>query len=219
MFSPANRVPISVVVSDGRLVRGPTLDDPPIILSLLRFRTTKGMHTATGDSRGEKKGPVLRSDPKGIEVMRVTRLSYIIGAAAVVLVGPAQALAQCAPSVLSAGKKPCVPAFDKNYIKKHYGPTACPGSCFGYFPTQWTPWEAACPGGSCGEVVIAGQAGVPLHMGTPVAEPGVPAAPPATTPAKPVPSLEKAPVPAPVKPTDANKASSLTIPNVTPGKS
>jgi hypothetical protein len=151
--------------------------------------------------------------------MRVSRLSVVIGAAVTFgLVGPAPVLAQCAKSGPSDGKKPCVPAFDKHYIKKHYGPSGCPGSCFGFFPTQWTPWEAACPGGYCGEVVIAGPA-VPLHMGTPVTEPGVPAAPPATTPAKPAPMPERAPAPSPAKPADTNKVSPLTIPSVTPGRS
>ena len=37
------------------------------------------------------------------------------------------------------------PRFEKHYIKKFCAPTICPGSCFGYFQTKWTPWQSACP--------------------------------------------------------------------------
>ena len=37
------------------------------------------------------------------------------------------------------------PKFDSHYIKDRCYPTICPGSCYGHFQTQWTPWPLACP--------------------------------------------------------------------------
>ena len=37
------------------------------------------------------------------------------------------------------------PNLDSHYIKDRCFPTICPGSCYGHFQTQWTPWALACP--------------------------------------------------------------------------
>src|SRR5262245_29424981 len=86
--------------------------------------------------------------------MRLLRLNTLVGVAVGLgLLAPAAAHAQYTHQVKCDGKQ-TLPIFDKHYIKKYCGPTICPGSCFGYFPTKWTPWDAACPGADCGEGVI-----------------------------------------------------------------
>ena len=37
------------------------------------------------------------------------------------------------------------PRCEYRYIKQFCSPTIAPGSCFGYFRTNWTPWQEACP--------------------------------------------------------------------------
>lgn len=101
-------------------------------------------------------------------------------------------------------------------------PKLSPGGCFGYHPTQWTPWEAVCPTAST--VVI------PVHTAPPV-----PAAAPAPTPSAPAPlpttpapttapkSPVKEPTPAPVtepapKPKDSPAAPPKGSAPEAPGK-
>src|SRR5262245_17656984 len=36
------------------------------------------------------------------------------------------------------------PCSDAKYIRQFCGPQVCPNACFGYFPTQWRTWDAAC---------------------------------------------------------------------------
>ncbi|HEY2785842.1 MAG TPA: hypothetical protein VGJ05_12810 [Fimbriiglobus sp.] len=36
------------------------------------------------------------------------------------------------------------PRSDSHYIKQFCGPQICTNACFGYFPTQWRSWDAAC---------------------------------------------------------------------------
>lgn len=43
-------------------------------------------------------------------------------------------------------KCPVYPLSERRYIKQFGHPTIAPGSCFGYFKTQWTSWPEACPG-------------------------------------------------------------------------
>ena len=83
-------------------------------------------------------------------------------------------------------------------------PALCPGACFGYFQTQWTPWCEACPIPYAGhgatdapppktppsQPVTAG-GGVPLRPGE---QPKMPA-PPATQPVPPMGAAEPAPAP------------------------
>jgi hypothetical protein len=95
----------------------------------------------------------------------------------------------------------------------------CPGSCFGYFRTQWTPWNQACPnwGTTCAEPPIGAMA-----QTAPVALPPVPApvsaippagsnsapaqAPSAVTPARTSPVKPAAPEQAPApQPAPENK--------------
>lgn len=153
--------------------------------------------------------------------MRISRLSFVAGAAAAFgLFGPAPAFAQYTKQVTCDGKK-TLPIFDKHYIKKYCGPTICPGSCFGFFPTKWSQWETLCPpGGDCagglhGEIVT----GTVIESGTPVAPP--PAGTQLTAP-KTMPKPETAPTPAPAgtKPGDAKPAETkpqpLPLPGTTP---
>ena len=67
------------------------------------------------------------------------------------------------PAQGPAGKGPCstcgqrmYPVFDNRYIRQYCKPTINPGSCFGHYKTQWTPWGGACPNwGGDGAVVDA----------------------------------------------------------------
>lgn len=108
---------------------------------------------------------------------------------------------------------------------RYCAPTVCPGSCFGYFKTQWTPWEQACPGWYTSPAVTAPPAR-PVPNGT-VPPPPAPKAPetapepksPAPAPAKEPgkepsaapksPSSSSGPLPAP-----AGRAPGLVLPPV-----
>jgi len=134
--------------------------------------------------------------------MARTALKTLFGLAlGVWLYGPTPASAQYTKQPTCIGKQ-TLPRFDKHYIKKYCGPTICPGSCFGYFPTKWSRWEDVCPGGDCGDptavgyipgdgTVIGPVVGQPVPPGT--TTPAVPAAQP-TAP------VETAPSPKPVTP-------------------
>jgi hypothetical protein len=76
----------------------------------------------------------------------------------------------------------------KHHDSKYCHPTICPGSCFGYFKTNWASWEQACPYWCAEPTVVTG----PVVM-TP---------PPVAT------------APAPVEPAPAPKA----LPPVAPDK-
>lgn len=146
--------------------------------------------------------------------MATRRLACAIGAAVGLwLCGPTPALAQYTKQTTCVGKQ-TLPRFDKHYIKKYCGPTICPGSCFGFFPTKWTRWEDACPGGDCGDPTAVGYYGpVPNAPGIVSAAPGTAAPAPAQTPAAPV---ETAPEPKPASP---SKPLPLPLPNSQPEKS
>ncbi len=102
------------------------------------------------------------------------------------------------------------PFSDKRYIRQFCHPTICPGSCFGYFKTQWTPWGQACPNwcgddsaGVVGYGVPAGQPVLPPNL-PPSYQPGPSSIPPskAETPMPPAGTTGGSPLPAPkeVKP-------------------
>jgi hypothetical protein len=140
-------------------------------------------------------------------------LKYVVGlAVGVWLFGPTLASAQYTKQTTCVGKK-TLPVSDKHYIKKFCGPTVCPGSCFGYFPTKWTRWEDACAGdGTCGDpsgVMFQG-VGTVIEQ-APQAGPGTTA--PATKPATPV---ETAPVPKPATPKTGEAGPSSPLPLPTP---
>jgi hypothetical protein len=67
-------------------------------------------------------------------------------------------------------------------------------SCFGYFPTQWTTWQAACGGGAC----LPGEPGPSAATSLPAPTPAPAATPPTgdTPPAPPPPAGDK-PTPPP----------------------
>jgi hypothetical protein len=80
---------------------------------------------------------------------------------------------------------------------KYRPPVISPASCFGYFKTQWTPWEVACPNW------YTDAAHHPVAVGpvVPAPVPAINGALPAPTPAAPAPAsvppreMEKAPAP------------------------
>ncbi len=99
------------------------------------------------------------------------------------------------------------PLHDSKYSKQFCGPQICPNACFGYFPTAWRSWDAA-----CGAPHVAPAAVVPPAP-VPAPAPAVVAPPP--TPIKPA---DKNPLPVPMnlpeaeKPQAANPGSVLGIP-------
>jgi hypothetical protein len=108
---------------------------------------------------------------------------------------------------------------------QYCAPTICPGSCFGYYRTQWTPWEQACPGWYTAPAVIAPPAR-PVPNGTappppaPKApetapEPKSPAPAPAKEPGKEPPAAPKSPSSSSVPlPAPAGRAPGLVLPPV-----
>lgn len=110
------------------------------------------------------------------------------------------------------------PMLEKRYIKQFCKPTICDGSCFGYYKTQWTPWQAACPNW-CGEADMAAAAQfnwgpppkntqtVSTGLDGPVSRPAIPVAP--TTPATPATPAD------PTKPSGTSPT--LPAPRTVPG--
>jgi hypothetical protein len=85
------------------------------------------------------------------KVFTPVRLAAVVAAAG--LAGTASAQAppcgpSCGPAKSLFGKKcpeqKMYPVFDSHYIKKFCGPTVNPGTCFGFYHTQWRPWHEAC---------------------------------------------------------------------------
>ena len=88
---------------------------------------------------------------------------------------------------------------ESRYIKQHCQPTIAPGSCFGYFPTKWSTWDAACPQWQTADkeptpsVVVVPPKSVTMPVIGTTAKPPEEAPPPRGT------SIEM-PAPRPVKP-------------------
>jgi hypothetical protein len=66
------------------------------------------------------------------------RMLLVVGAVALAT-GTASAQSCDGPKCGHGGLKPS-PTFDSKYIKQFCYPTIVPGSCYGHFPTKWTPW-------------------------------------------------------------------------------
>src|SRR5262245_4767778 len=52
-------------------------------------------------------------------------------------------------------------------LQRHRSPSEtnlCPGSCFGYFPTQWRKWEEVCPASYPGAITTDPHPPVPYPM-------------------------------------------------------
>ncbi len=62
------------------------------------------------------------------------------------------------------GLKPS-PTLDHRYIKQYCYPVIVPGSCFGHFPTRWTPWP--CQPWPGGEIVAPAPSPAPEKPRTP----------------------------------------------------
>lgn len=120
---------------------------------------------------------------------------------------------------------PVYPLSERRYIKQFAHPTIAPGSCFGYFKTQWTSWPEACPGWPADPLnpsIYAPRVpqpasqpeSTPTDMGaTPPKDGG---AAPATPPTAPLPGTPKATTP-PATPPGGGGA--VPMPPTTPPKS
>lgn len=80
-------------------------------------------------------------------VFHPARLAAVVVAAMTTGTATAQA-PTCGPVKSLFGKKcpeqKMYPVFDSHYIKKFCGPTVNPGTCFGFYHTQWRSWHEAC---------------------------------------------------------------------------
>jgi hypothetical protein len=106
----------------------------------------------------------------------------------------------------------------KHHDKKFYHPTICPGSCFGYFQTNWTAWEQACPNWCGDQAPVAGPAVVTTPapaVQVPVAPASAPKTLPPTAPAK-EPVKESSQLPPANAPTPA-ATTPVSIPGNAPG--
>lgn len=121
-----------------------------------------------------------------------------------------QPCATCPPDGSAHGPRLPRPARDvhplmqKRHDSKYCYPMVCPGSCFGYFRTNWTAWEQACPHWCAELVVIAGQVVTP-----PVTVAPVPAV-------EPVPAPKELPPAPPAKEKEPAKESSQLPPVFVP---
>lgn len=118
--------------------------------------------------------------------------------------GPNGCGTQACPGCGKKGPSPCstcglrmYPFSDKRYIRQFCYPTINPGSCFGHYKTQWTPWGAACPGWGGGEALNYGPAPVAGSSGILGAEPDPTKVNP---PVEPKPMTPMLPGPKPVTP-------------------
>jgi hypothetical protein len=104
-------------------------------------------------------------------------------------------------------------------IQKRYGWPACgpklsTGGCYGYHPTQWSSWDAACPGWGAGlnqtGVIVHPQPAAPAQVPAPMPQPAVPMKSP--TPATP-PQQSRVPTAAPAVPGPVNDRG-LILPSI-----
>lgn len=113
----------------------------------------------------------------------------------------------CATGACAAPARPaCGPCanlsakLSESMMLKRYGTPCCPprlstGACYGYFPTQWNSWEAACPGWGAG----LNQTGASVHP-QPAPLPQAPQPQPAAPMKSPTPAKEVTPQPKSVTP-------------------
>ena len=82
--------------------------------------------------------------------------------------GTASAQSCDGPKCGPGGLKPS-PTFESRYIKQFCYPTIVPGSCYGHFPTKWTPWP--CQPWPQGEFVPPAATPAPKEMPGKLPEP------------------------------------------------
>jgi hypothetical protein len=137
--------------------------------------------------------------------LRIGWLAVAVGATAGT--APAQSCPDCGTGLGVRAKisSACARLSPRAWVQSWCAPkpaTVCPGSCFGYFRTQWSPWNQACPnwGTACAEPPIGAMA-QPVPVALPVAPAPANAIPPAVRYSAPAPMPNAAaPAPAPKSP-------------------
>jgi hypothetical protein len=139
-----------------------------------------------------------------IAKLRIGWLAVVMGLGTTAGTATAQSCPTCAPSASSCGSRLSPRAWIQSWCAPKQ-PTICPGSCFGYFRTQWTAWNQVCPnwGANCVEPPIGGLA-QPVPVALPPAPAPADAIPPATSSRVPLPKPNV--VAAPLKSSPVNKS-------------
>lgn len=111
--------------------------------------------------------------------LRIGWVAVLVGVGATAGTAPAQSCPDCGTGcgVRAKISSACARLSPRAWVQSWCAQkpaTVCPGSCFGYFRTQWSPWNQACPnwGTNCAEPPVGA-----------VAQPAPVALPPVVAPA------------------------------------